>query len=118
MLKIDSNIRFETTAHISLKGLKTSFTVECLLLHTDRLEELRQLQAKGEVDTLNFTLAWLVGWPAGQVQDADGKDVPFSYDAVAKLLQVPGAPLALLKAFYDGYDEATEGNSAPLPAGS
>jgi hypothetical protein len=118
VLKIDDNIRFAATAHINLKGLKSTFTVECLLLHTDKLEELRKQQAEQKIDTLQFTLAWLVGWPEGQVQDAEGNNMAFSPDAVAKLLKVPGAPLALLKAFYDGYDEATEGNSAPLPAGS
>ncbi|MDO9093416.1 MAG: hypothetical protein Q7U99_12370 [Rubrivivax sp.] len=118
MLKIEPNIRFTTTAHINLKGLQCSFVVECLLLHTDRLEHLRQEQAERKITTENFTKEWLVGWPAGQVQDVDGSDMPFSHEAVDKLLKVPGAPMALLKAFYDGYDEATEGNSAPLPAGS
>lgn len=118
MLKIDPRIRFTTTAHIKLKGLQSSFQVECLLLHTDRLDELRQQQSEKKITTAEFTQAWLVGWPAGEVQDAQGNALPFSADAVHQLLQVPGAPLALLKAFYDGYDEATEGNSAPLPAGS
>jgi hypothetical protein len=118
MLQLSADVRFTTTARIKLKGLKAEFEVECLLLPPDEVEALRAQMAENKLTLADFIKRWLVGWPEGQVADKAGQAVPFSDAAVAELLRVPGAPMALVNAFYDGYDQATEGNSAPLPAGS
>lgn len=117
MLRLDDDVRFITTATISLKGLQASFSVECRLLASDVLRELQAKQDKGEITSDAFVKSWLTGWPAGQVLDAQGNPAEFSDAAVDRLLKQPGAPIALVRAFYAGYDEATEGNFEPLPAG-
>ena len=118
MLQIDEDVRFIATAQVKLKAAQYSFQVECKLLDNDVLLKLRDDQKEGRITVAEFIQNWLTGWPAGEVQAADGTDVPFSEAAVQRLLNKPGVPMALVEAFYDGYDLATEGNSAPLPAGS
>ena len=116
MLRLTDHIEFEATATIRLKGLKSSFKVLCRLLPTDELQALQDKQAKGELTPAQFVQTFVVGWPKGQVRDAADNEVPFSDAALGKLLTVPGAPVALVRAFYAGYEEATEGNSEPLSA--
>lgn len=118
MLRLNADMRFTARAVINLKGLQASFEIHCRLLDTERLNALNEQQRKAEITPEQFVQAWLVGWPEGEVCNAAGEPEPFSDQAVADLLKLPGAPLALAQAFYTGYEEATEGNCAPLPAGS
>jgi hypothetical protein len=118
MLRIDPDIKFTTTVRINLVALQATFDIECLLLDTETLHEHQQAQAEGKMTAAEFVDTWLTGWPDGQVAAADGTPLKYSPAAVAGLLRTPGALIAMIQAFYKGYDEATEGNSAPLPAGS
>ena len=117
MLKIDPDHSFEAIAHISLQGLQASFGVRCRLLALDRLQELQAAQEAGTIGPQEFVQAWLLGW-TDEVRDAAGEAMPFNPQNLARLLQVPGAAVAMTRAFYSGYQEAEEKNSGPLPAAS
>lgn len=118
MLKLAPHYVFTTQAEIALNGLQARFGVHCRLLPLDELLALQERQAKGEINGEQFINAWLHGWAEDEVRGADDAPLPFTPENLARLLNVPGAPLALIRAFYAGYDEAVEKNSAPLPAGS
>lgn len=140
MLKIDPHQTFETTATINLKALKASFGIKCRFLHIDRLDELRKkwtgtpaVQARAATDiepavnavpavppTMNdreFIDSWLIGF-ADDVLGTDDQPLPFTPENVTKLLSMPGAKMAVINAFFSGYEEAEEKNSAPLRGGS
>lgn len=118
MLKLDPNLTFEATARIALHGVQGDFRVRCRLLGVAQLEQLQEQQAAGTITPREFVDAWLVGWADGEVCDPEGRALPFTPANVGALLNVPGAPVALVRAFYSGYDEAVEKNSEPLRAGS
>ncbi len=116
MLRLEDDIRFTTTANIALKGFKASFAVECKLLPTDRLREIEAAMQSGAMSAESFVAEFHTGWPEGQVLDAEGNPLPVTPESLAKLRAKPGAVVALVEAFYAGYDRATEGNSEPLLA--
>lgn len=118
MLRLQATTTFDAVARINLKGLKAEFTVTFRLVPTDELKALQEQQQAGTLKPEDFVAAVAVGWPAGAV--CNSKDLPltFSLETLSAVQAVPGATLAMIRAFYSGYDEATEGNSAPLPAGS
>lgn len=118
MLRLDPNLTFDARARIALGGLTADFGVRCRLLDVEQLERLQEQQASGAIDSREFIAAWLVGWAEGEVCDADGTPLPFTPGNLDALLRMPGAAVALVRAFYSGYDEATEGNSAPLRGAS
>lgn len=142
MLKIDHHMTFEATATINLNALQATFGVRCKLLHIDHLESLRKAWAgeppewaplepsrPDEVRALikpavaptltdrQFIDFWLVGFTA-DVADAEGNPLPFTPDNVTMLLNTPGAKLAVIDAFFSGYEEAETKNSPTPPAGS
>lgn len=142
MLKIDPHMTFEATATIDLNALQATFGVRCKFLHIDRLnalrkgwsgtppelapvdsaapDALRKLLKPAVAPTLSdreFIDFWLVGF-ADDVMDAEGNPLPFSPDNVTKLLDVPGAKIAVINAFFRGYEEAETKNLKTPPAGS
>lgn len=122
-------ITFEATARINLKGLQASFGINCKLLPIDELEALRKQwlgtppteTEPGTQPTINdrqFIDAWLVGF-ASDVLGPDDQPLPFTPENVSRLLAHPGAKQAVLKAFFDGYEEAETKNSVtPLDGSS
>lgn len=142
MLKIDPHLTFEATATINLNALQASFGVRCKLLHIDHLEALRQAWAGTPAElspvdpahpdvprtvvkpavapTLTdrqFIDSWLAGF-APDVMDADGEPLPFTPENLTLLLNTPGAKLAVIDAFFRGYEEAETKNLPTPPAGS
>lgn len=118
MLRIEEEITFDTPARIALKGLQAEFTLTCRLLDVEHLKALQERQRQGQMSPQEFASTIVVGWPAGQVVAADGAALPYSEANLQRLQGVPGATVAIIRAFYAGYDEATEGNCAPPSAGS
>jgi hypothetical protein len=114
MLTLSKNIRFEAPCRIELHGLKAEFRCVFRLLPIDELDALQ----KSNPTARAFVDAVLVDWVFGDVQDDDGQPLTYSPENVDKLLNVPGAPVALVEGFYRGYEKATEGNSAAPSAGS
>ncbi len=127
MLNLDDEITFPATATINLKGLQTSFGIQCRLLDIDVLNDLRK-QWTGElptetepakpptIDDRKFIDAWLCGF-ADDVQEANGAPAVFNPDTVTRLLAKPGAKEAVLNAFFSGYEEAEAKNSGTPRAG-
>lgn len=121
-------ITFEATATINLKALQASFGIVCRLLPIDELEVLRKkwigtAPTETEPGTppsmtdREFIDAWLVDFGM-DVLGPDDQPLPFSPENVTLLLAQPGAKQAVLKAFFDGYEEAETKNSATPPGGS
>lgn len=120
MLIIDPNQTFDAKVVIKLRGFNASFGVRCKLLH---LEELNKLYKEwtGEPATeekaavpptlgdADFIGKWLVGF-ADDVQDVAGHPLPFTPANVAQVLNLPGARVALIRAFLDGYQETETKN--------
>lgn len=128
MLKIDPHQTFEATARINLKALQASFGIMCRLIDIDELEALRQKwvgqPAVGDTPAVAPTItdrefidAWLVGF-AADVMDMAGNPLPFTPENVTALLKKPGGKIAVIDAFFSGYEEAETKNSGPLRAGS
>lgn len=115
MLRLEE-ITFTTQADIRLKAFSASFQVVCKLLPTDRLRDIEAGLRNGTVTTEQFVDEFHVGWPEGEVQAADGQALEPTPENMQRLRARPGALVALVEAFYKGYDRATEGNSEPLPA--
>ena len=127
MLNLDDKITFPATATIKLKGLQTSFGIQCRLLDIDVLNDLRkrwtgELATETEpakpptIDDREFIDAWLCGF-AEDVKEASGEPAPFTPDTVTRLLAKPGAKEAVLNAFFSGYEESEAKNSETPRAG-
>ncbi len=86
-------------------------------LEDGRMRDLQVRLAQSRLTPESFVREWLTGWD-DQVQDSQGAPLAFTNFNVQRLLAVPGVSVAMVRAFYRGYEEATEGNSEPLPAGS
>mgnify|MGYP000853989224 CR=1 FL=1 len=117
MLKIDPDHGFAATAEIRLKALQATFNIRCRLLDVDQLEAVQKEQAEGLLTPADFVATWLLGWDDGEVCIA-GETIPYTPQGLDRLLKVPGAAVAMTRAFYSGYEEAEQKNSAPLPATS
>jgi hypothetical protein len=128
MLKINPHQTFEATATINLKALQASFGIVCKLLPIDALDALREQwigkppteTEAGTQPTMNdraFIAHWLVGF-APDVLDENDQPLPFTQDNVDLLLQQPGAKVAVINAFFDGYEQAEAKNSGTPPGGS
>lgn len=128
MLKIDPHQTFEATASITLQALQASFGVRCRFLHIDELDALRQQwvgkpatedqpAVPPQISDRQFIDAWLVGF-CDDVQDKKGQPLTFTPENVTQLLNVPGAKVAVIDAFFLGYERAEEKNSGPLRTGS
>lgn len=116
MLRLSDDLRFTVPVKINLNGLKADFKMHCRLIDSEKLDEMQKAQAEGRMTPGEFIAAWLVGWD--DVIDDAGNPVPFNAPNLGRLVRLPYAPVAMVRAFYFGYEEATEGNSGPLPAGS
>lgn len=140
MLTLSDDPRFLADVTLNRRAIQAKFKVEFHLLDQETLEAARKRQQEGldklaasketpddtqagphpgtvEELQFEFTRALVAGWPEGQVKNERGEPLPFSDEALRKLLKLPGAAIALVEAFYSGYEEATEGNSAPPVAG-
>ena len=49
----------------------------------------------------NFASRILIDWGAGQVQDVDGSELPYSDEAKAKLLRMPYVRTGVTRSFFD-----------------
>lgn len=121
-------ITFEPTASVNLKGFQASFGIRCKLLPIDELEALRKQwigtapteTEPGTPPTMTdreFIDSWLVGF-GPDVLTPDDLQLAYTPDNVTRLLAQPGVKQAVLKAFFDGYEEAETKNSATPPGGS
>jgi hypothetical protein len=128
MIKIDPNQTFTATATINLKALQASFGIVCKLLPIDQLEALREQwigkppteTEPGTPPTMNdlaFIGHWLVGFD-DDVLDANDQPLPFTPANVELLLNQPGANVAVIDAFFSGYEKAEAKNSVTPPGGS
>lgn len=117
MLRIDDNLTFTRRVKINLVGLQAEFDAHLRLLPADEVEAMQKDVAEGRMSGLDFARRVLAGWPDGAVGNAAGEPMPPDEAGIAALLRMPGVPAAVIRAFWGGYDEATEGNSAPPPAG-
>ena len=136
MLIVDHNITFEATASINLEALQASFGVFCRLLPVDELDsaykrwvgepaqyakvepfELVRPEVAPSLTDRQFIDMFLVGF-ADDVRASDGTPLEFTPDNVSRMLNIPGARIAVIDAFLRGYEKAEEKNSEPLPAGS
>ncbi len=139
-LKIDPHQTFEATPEINLEGFKASFGIKCKLLDLDALSVLQKQWngvpavyadpandiAKGvapitpriepTIEDREFIDAWLVGF-AADVVGADDQPLPFTPDNVTILLKTPGAKMAVINAFFKGYQQAEAKNSVRPLAG-
>jgi hypothetical protein len=118
MIKLNPHMTFLAPISINLVGFQAEFSVNLRLLPNDVVTALQEDVKAGRKSGLEFAREVLDGWPDGAVGDAGGNPLPPAPDNVAGLLRMPGVPSAVINAFWRGYDEATEGNSEPLPAGS
>lgn len=118
MIKLDPQMTFMAPISVNLVGFQAEFHVNLFLLPTDQVEVLQEQVKAGQKTGLDFAREVLAGWPDGAVGDTSGNALSATPDNVQQLLRMPGVPSAVINAFWRGYDEATEGNSAPLPAGS
>jgi hypothetical protein len=114
MLILSDDIRFESQCEINLNGFKADFRGIFVLLPNDQVDEL----IKEGLVSKDVARKVLVDWVFGDVMDPAGQPVPFSPENLEKLLNRPGAPLAIVKGFFKGYESATAGNSAAPSAGS
>jgi len=117
MIKLDPHMTFLAPIRVNLVGLQAEFSVHLFLLPSDQVEALQADVKAGEKTGMDFAREVLAGWPDGAVGDPAGKPLAATPENMAALLRMPGVPAAVINAFWGGYDEATEGNSAPLPAG-
>lgn len=116
MIKIDPDHGYDAVARIELNGLQASFGIRCRLLDLERLRELQEAQAAGRIEPQDYVQAWLLGWNEAEVRDAADQPMAFTPENLKTLLRVPGAAVAMARAFYSGYQDAVEKNSGPLPA--
>lgn len=138
-IKVAANQVFETTAEVNLNAFKATFGLKCRLVDREELGELREqwtgippagtassTPASIGVDPAasapvlltdrEFIDKWLVGF-ADDVLGDDDKPLPFTSDNVTKLLKMPGVNMAVLAAFFKGYEEAETKNSKLPHAG-
>lgn len=94
------------TVQLPLDGEKTDdqpFTAEFKRLTRSEVTEIE----KASQTDADMVRAVLVGWR--DVTD-DGQDVPFSPEALAQLLDIPQAPIAVIRAFYESLTGRIRGN--------
>ena len=140
-LKVVKDQRFESTATVNLKAFQASFGIVCRLIGKQELEAL-QLRWSGKaavyadpikdkfagtppitpavVPTITdreFIDAWLVAF-APDVTGPDDQPLPFTAESVSNVLDMPGVNMAVIAAFFRGYEEAETKNSSKPPAGS
>ena len=68
-------------------------------------KEFQKLGEKGELDLLKVIM---VGWEG--IQDEDGKEVPFSIEAMRELSDDPYWIRGVLKAYTETFEGARQGN--------
>jgi hypothetical protein len=106
---------------VSPEGELVEQTLKLKLARCGRKAFNRIFNAPGEVtpeEELENFLSVVKDWE--DVVDADGAPVPFSREAAAELLDMPGFALAFTLAyiaFFQGQAQEREKNSVPSPAG-
>lgn len=83
------------------KFTPTTFTGEFAALHQDEIDKALEEIRDGTLD-VNFGARVLIGWSAGQVQDSDGSELPYSDEAKDKLLRMSYVRNGVVEAFFDG----------------
>ncbi len=114
MLTLSDDIRFESECKIDLKAFKADFRGIFRLLPDDQVDAL----LKQNLPSKDFARRVLVDWVFGDVKNPAGEPVTFSPESLEQVLNWPGAPMAIVRGFFKGYQEATEGNSEAPSAGS
>lgn len=118
MITLVPYVTFLAPVTVNLVGHKAACNLRLRLLPDDEVEALQKAVKDGEKTGADFAAAVLDGWPDGEVQTENGEELEDTPKYIADLLRMPGMTAAVINAFWTGYQEATEGNSAPLPAGS
>lgn len=77
---------------------KQTFDGEFRRLSQTRLQELQTQITDGTIKDADFVREVLIGWKG---ITNDGGDVPFSEDALAQLLDVPGVAAAVVMSFVE-----------------
>lgn len=77
-----------------------TFTAEFAALPQDEIDQALEDSRDGNLDA-GFASKVLVGWAPGQVQDADGSELPYSDEAKAKLLRMSYVRNGVVEAFFD-----------------
>jgi len=82
------------------------FDIDFNRLSQSRIVQILELIASGEAKGKDVTRELVAGW--ARVHDAEGKDIPFSSDALDRLLEVPGLGAAI----NDTFIQAIRGQKA------
>lgn len=106
MFKIVDVSSFKWPVKISIprdggKFTQATFTAEFAALPQDEIDRALEDVRAGSLDA-GFASQVLCGWPAGQVQDADGSELPYSDEAKEKLLRMSYVRNGVVEAFFDG----------------
>ena len=83
------------------KFTPATFTAEFVALPQDEIDQALEDARGGALDE-GFAHRVLCGWPAGQVQDADGSELAYSDEAKDKLLRMSYVRNGVVEAFFDG----------------
>jgi len=78
---------------------ESDFDVEFKRIPQSRVLELLDKVGERENTVLDVTREIVLGWK--RVHDSDKKEIPFSSDALEKLLEVTGVAAAIANAFFD-----------------
>lgn len=82
------------------------FDIEYHRISQSRIVQILELIASGEAKGKDVTKELVAGW--ARVHDAEGKEIPFSDDALDRLLEVPGVCAAI----NDSFIQAIRGQKA------
>lgn len=118
MITLVPYVTFLAPVSVDLVGHQARFNLNLRLLPDDQVRPLQEAVKSGEKTGIDFAAAVIDGWPEGEVVSPTGEALFATPENVSALLHLVGVPAAVINAFWKGYEEATEGNSAPLPAGS
>lgn len=78
-----------------------------------QLDALRARIVEKNLSDTDIAREVVAGWR--KVVGDDGGDIPFSAETLNRLLAVPAAGSAIMKAFYESISEGLEKNSPRLP---
>jgi Phage tail assembly chaperone len=106
MLKIDRTPQFQAVVNVTRPdGEAESFTITFNVLAISRYTAADFSDAEGSAAFLTEAIAGFAG-----VVDEKGKELAFTAELVAKVLDQPDLRPLVMKAYIDGLQKATRGN--------